>query len=586
MTSNSSAIKRLKAFEADADAAIEALPILQLPARAVLAGLHYLVFTGFHTGQLTGAEEAGIGETIIQRISNSLPLLRELPAEPYGESAEDAITAFTEALEDESTLIELLSYLHFSEFMPEVHRGYYAVESDGVDRFELCHKDLEFADCQAKDITLSEIALPFPIERTTRIESDFGRLAEMAPEIDWRFAAKYVTINAYKYRHGMAEADLITDVSIQHIFGFDRTRFIFIRSVVLAFAEFCDKLATTMHALVLAKKLPEDRMAEALEWVSVNLNEDFLVGFFAVGAGAEPAEVARFLEYYSIDFTQAPASDLGGDGFFPPFARFENGLLFSPLMVMAFLQVRNAVFGFSKKDKKTFDNDVSCELEPVLLDQACELLRRGGDWIALADIKFPGGQIDLLVTAPDDDAVLLIQAKGTMPPQGARLTERLASRVREGIEQIEKFEELPEDAQRGVIEQALKRKVGKVNVSHALMTRSCFGAVEVFAADFPHVRLTAPLLSLSLEYHRDAKLPTTVAALTQAIADTEVRIFERSGYHWEQGEMVLAGAMIKMPLLKWATGSLETLRQDWWNSTIRPKLDATKQPSTPSPSHP
>lgn len=573
------------AFEAGADVTIEALPILQLPARAVLAGLHYLVFAGVHSRQLTGECDAGVGEALIQRIGYSLPLIRRLPIEPYGESAEDAITAFTEALGDGTGLVELLSYLHFSQLMPEVHRGYYAVKNEGAE-FHLHHKDSDFADWEAKDITLSEIALPFPVEGTAKIEADFVRLAESAPEIDWQFVARYLAINAYKYRHGLAEADLITDVSVKHIFGFDRKRFIFIRSVILAFAEFCDKLATTMHALVLAKKLSDDRLDEALEWVSVYLKEDFLVGLFAAASESKPDEVARFLEYYSIDYTQAPVFDLGGDGFFPPFARFEHGLLFSPIIAMSFLQIRNAVFGFAKKDQKTFDRDVSCELEPVLLHQVSELLRRGGDWIAIEDVKFPDGQIDLLVTAPDRDAVLLIQAKGCMPPQGARLTERLASRVREGVKQIEKFEALSEGVQRDVIEQALGRKIGDFEVSHAVMTRSCFGAVEVFAPDFPYIRLTAPLLALALEHHRSAKLPTTVASLAKAIADTEDRIFERSGFSWERGEIALAGSIIKMPVLKWADGSLEKLRREWWSSTIRPPANLIQQPAAPAPSHP
>lgn len=573
MTKTSDAIEELKAFEARADAAILALPLLQLPARAVLAGLHYLVFTGFHGRQLTGKGDVGIGETILQRLSHALPIIRHLKPEPFGESAEDAITTFMEAYGDGSDLAELLSYLHFSELMPEAHRAYYSVEALGESGFRLTHKDAEFAHGQAKDITLSEIALPFPIESDGAIEGEFGRLADMAPEIDWAFVARYIALNAYKYRHGMAEADLITDASIKHIFGFDRTRFIFIRSVVLAFAEFCDKLATAMHALILAKQLPEDRMPEALEWASVNLKEDFLIGLFAVGAGAKPEEVERFLEYYSIDFRQALAADWGGDGYFPPFARFKGSLLFSPVMVLAFLQVRNAVFAFAKKDKKTFDNDVSDELEPVLLHQAGELLRRGGDWIVVEDIKFPGGQIDLLIATSGDDGVLLIQAKGNLPPQGARLTDRLADRVSEGVRQIMKFEALPEDMQRDVIEKAIGRKIGKVETHHAVMVRSCFGAVDVFAHDFPYIRLTAPLLALALEHHRNNGLPTTVAALALAIADTETRVYEQSGYHWEEGEFALAGATIKMPLLKWATGSLDTLRREWWDSTIRPKPD-------------
>ncbi|WP_152998677.1 nuclease-related domain-containing protein [Sphingopyxis sp. H115] len=573
MTKDRSPIDRLKAFEEEADAAITALPLLQLPARAVLAGLHYLIFTSFHARQLGRDGNPEIGEVIMQRLGHVLPLIRNLVPEPYGASADDAIGAFTERFHDGSDLTELLAYMHFSEIMPEVHRGYYTVEMPAADVFRLSHRDAAFGDGQAKDITLSELAVPFPTERDGVIGPEIARFIFKLPEIDFQIIAQYVAVNAYKYRHGLAESDLVTDTSIGHIFGFDRQRFLFIRSAVLAYAEFCEKVATAMHMLVIKGELPEDAMPEALEWASVNMKEDFLIGLFAAGAMVQPDEVERFLEYYSIDFRQVPATDWGGDGFFPPFARFKDSLLFSPLMVMGFLQVRNAVYAFAKKDKKTFDNDVSDELEPVLLHHAGELLRRGGDWIVVEDVKFPGGQIDLVVASPNDDGVLLLQAKGNLAPQGARLTDRLADRVREGVGQIKKFEALADDVQRAVIEKAIGRKIGKLEAHHAVLVRSCFGAVEVFAPDFPYIRLTIPLLALALEHHRNAGLPTTIAALAQAIAATEQRIYDQSGYHWEEGEISLAGANIKLPLLKWTPGSLDALRREWWESTFRPERE-------------
>lgn len=575
MTDKKSGLAALKAFEATADDHVAGFAMLKFPARVVLAGLHYMVFTGFHARMLTGTGEPGVGETIIQRIGHALPLVRALAAKPFDPSAHDAIAAFTDAHCEGPELEELFAYLHFSDLMPEVHRGYFDVEALDDKSFSLSHASPEFAEAEAKDVTLSEIALPFALDRNSAIEPEFARMAEELPAIDWKFVAHFVAVNSYKYRHGMAEADVITDASIRRMFGFDRKTFLFIRSVILAFAEFFAKLATMMHLLIFKGDMSEDRMADALECASVCFDAEHFIGLLAAGAEATPDEVERFLELYSIDFRQSPVVAWGGDGFFPPFARFDEGLVFSPLIAMAFLQVRNAVFAFAKKDKKAFDDDVSKELEPVLLHQARELLRLGGDWIAIEDIKFPGGQVDLLVTAPDDNAVLLIQAKGNLPPQGARLTGRLSTRVREGIRQIKKFEELPEDRQRGAIEAAIGRKLGAVAVHHAVMVRSCFGDPAVYAPDFPYIRITAPLLALALEHHRANGLPTTIAALTQAIQETETCIYEEAGAYWEEGEISLAGTTIGVPLLKWRPDSLDTLRRKWWEATIRPERDGS-----------
>ncbi|KFL48936.1 hypothetical protein OVY48_00450 [Sphingobium sp. SA2] len=108
---------------------------------------------------------------------------------------------------------------------------------------------------------------------------------------------------------------------------------------------------------------------------------------------------------------------------------------------MNFLHLRNAVFAFSTLDARTYANHVSHELEPVLISQAIEFLRRSHPWFLRPGYDYAGGEIDLVVVG-ETGPVLLIQAKGTLPPQGARLTERLADRIREGIGQVEKFRAL------------------------------------------------------------------------------------------------------------------------------------------------
>lgn len=567
MATDAAMIDDIIALERSADDAIMRMPLLQLPARAVLAGLHYSVFLG-RNGKLFGGQvDPEQGSTIISRLGHALPLLRRLSAEPYGESADDAIGAFREVDPDGSQLGRLLSYLHFSELMPEVHRGRLIVERSG-ERLRLRHPSHAFAIAEGHDITLSELALAFPLDRDTQIEHEFLVLADTAPDIDWGFAAWFIATNAYKYRHGLAEPDLVTEASIQHILGMGRDRFLFIRSALLAFAEFCEKLAITIHTGVLAERLDEEKISEGAEWASVNLKADFVHGLIAAASQSTEEEVERFLALYTVDYRPKGPLDWGGDGFFPPFARFETSYLFSPALVLAFLQVRNALYAFAKKDKQTFDNYVSHELEPVLLQQAAAVLRRHGEWIVAEDIAFPGGQIDLFVGTPNDDEVLPIQAKGNLPPQGARLTERLTGRVREGIAQIERFDALDGETKRMVIERTLGREVERVDIRHAVLARSCFGAPEVLQPEFRHLRLTLPILALALERHRLSAMPITIAALSETIERTYAELFGRTEPRWEEGSITVEGVQIDLPLLRWKDGALDELRGEWWASTL------------------
>lgn len=574
MVDSKDGLEKLKRFEKHADAAMAALPIFNGSAQDALTVLHQLAFSGIRGRQLSGDDDGSKGEGLIPRFSHLLFFLERLPPRPIGESRPDLATVLAQAAGDDgSQMRELVAYGEFAEIMPQIHRGYFDVVAETESRFHLSFRDEAFADGEAKDIILSQLAAVFTIERRSPMSRELIPIIENLPNFAPNVLENYIANNAPRFLKDLAEADLITNARVRHIFGFDRECFLVIRAVVLAFAELCEKLATTIYGLVLEEKLPERSMYEQLEWVSVGLQVDWLVPFWATLANVPVEHVERFLEFYSIDFREELPSHRGGDGFFPPFARFRDILSFSPLLVRTFLQVRNAIFAFSKSNKEVFDSFVSHDLEPVLLKQAIELFHRGGNWITKEDIKFPGGQIDLLVASPEDDRVLLIQAKGNLPPHGPRLTRRLADRVHEGLAQIKKFEALTEEVQRQVIEQALGRKIGKVVVQQALMTRSCFGTPEVFADSFPYIRLTAPLLSLALEYHRDASLPTTVAGLVNAVTVTEEKVFREACYHWETGTITVAGGSLQVPMLRWNQRSVDMLRYKCWLSSMLPPQD-------------
>lgn len=555
--------RQLIEFESEADKAIAGLPLLQLPARAVHAGLHYTLFTVLRARALGLPPPSGIGETIMARLSYTLPLLRGLQAEPYGESARDAIGAFLETDPGHVELGQLLTYSHFAELMPEVHRGYYRVGAT-ASGFRLTHPSPEFAEAQARDILLSELAIPFDLQPQDARDPEVIQLARGAPVFDPALFQAILTRKANRYLAGVAEARLVTDDALKTVFGFDQATFFRIRAAVFGLATLADDIATVLAHDSARATDGAGVSDETLEWLSVNFDSSFVVQLVAEASGVPVTDVERFISFFSIDYRQSPAVDQAGDGFFPPFARFENALLFSPALVMTFTQIRNALYAFSKLRRREFDSRVSHDLEPVLLEQVQAILPRNTDWIVRQGVEFPGGEIDLVIGDPVDETILSVQAKAPLPPQGARLTERLAGRIREGLTQIERFRSLNPDMQRDVLSRALDRRLDRPKIVHGLLARSCFGGTEAWTGAPDLALITLATLSLGVKSMALTGRSERVTDLIAAVRDATEAYVADAAPRWEEGRIELIGREIFMPLLKFDQDKVDETRRRAW----------------------
>lgn len=84
-----SIIGKMKRFEAHADAAVAAMPIAGLPARALLAGLRFFLYSAHNAALFGRAAQSGAAETTATRMSYVLPLLERCPAvAPLGSALE------------------------------------------------------------------------------------------------------------------------------------------------------------------------------------------------------------------------------------------------------------------------------------------------------------------------------------------------------------------------------------------------------------------------------------------------------------------------------------------------------------------
>lgn len=567
---------RLARFEAAIDRDIAALPLLQLPVRAVLAHIHHFLFVALHGPMLSKAKSEGVAETLASRLGYIVPLITRLKAAPYGRDARDAVLAAREADPDGAQLSALGAYAHVSQFMPEIWRGYYQVEFQSETALRLSHADADFAHREASDILLSELAMPFRFHRGEhRPDPDVATMLQAPPDLFLSLLFATVAKRAQVYAHGQAEVTPVDDAAMNTIFGFDARTFRAIQHAFLGLADVADLSAMFLAAWSLDESDGQTVSDETLEWMSVNLTPELVAEIVRAYSGASRAAIDAFIDAYALDFRTDPPTHRGGDGFFPPFMRGQGTLLFSPILALMSLSSRNAVFGFSEMESRAqkaaarahrtpppdrFGAYVANVLEPQLLEQAVSRLPPGHDWQVLRNIPFPGGEIDLVLVDPPNAYAIAFQAKAPLPPQGARMTERLQERVREGFQQIERFDDLGRDRQRAVIEAALHVELPGLRVQHAMLTPACFGA-DAWARRGGVLLTTPAVIGLAAKRWTAGESLDRFADHAEAVLDDLV---EAGAARWEVETVEILDRTITLPLLKYDQAAVDSARELAW----------------------
>jgi len=576
---------RLMAFEEAIDAAVRDQPLVKLPIRALLALIHYFLFTTLHGTLLAKKPTREIAVTTTSRLGYLLPLFLDMSAEPYGRDAEDAVMSAEEVDPEGQQLRELLAYAHFSQIMPEVWRGYYTLTFESETALRLAHRNAEFAAWEGADILLSELAMPFRFHRErNKPDPDVAALIQTNNSAFGPLLILAVAKKAKVYRHGQAENTPVDDAGMLEIFGFDAGTFRAIQAAMLGLAEVADEAAVFLAVWSLQETKGQDITAETLEWLSVNLRPEIVTRVVAGVSGATEAQVEAFVDAFAIDFRTAPPTHRGGDGFFPPFMRGTGTLLFSPILVMSSLSARNAVYGFAEVQRQAqetakksgqplpqdrFSAFVANVLEPQLLAQTEARLPVGHGWRVLKNVDVPGGEVDLVLIDLEAQFALCLQAKAPLPPQGARMTQRLQDRVREGIAQTDRFVQLSPAAQRAPIEARVGVSLPELRLHHGLLAPACFGA-EAWAERDRLVLVTPGVMGLAAKaYVAGAPLERFATQLVEVLDN----FIATAMPNWQVETLSVLGRSVTLPLFKYDHGHVEKTRELAWPGDPPPRLD-------------
>ena len=375
------------------------------------------------------------------RLSYLIPVLMDAPSEPTGESALDAFEAANEADPDGVQRMVLLSYGHFCEVMPEVHRDYFSVAGDTENGFTLTHRTSEFGQHEALDIILNELALASSVDPPTDLLRErFDDFASTVPLADLGAIIQLLGSFVSHHREFLQEPPMLTEEGYRAAIGVGREEFERFRVSLFAIADWCKGMADALDRRIRREGRSDTLLKEMLEWISVHWKEGFFLELVSSLSGLAPPVAERLLEFFTVDFRDGRRSAKhAGDGFLPPVARFSDSFLFNPDLLKLFLPARNILFALNRLDRKKFNNLVSQHLEPQLIEDACGLLRPFSDLILVLNHQWGEGEIDLLVFNRAENAALHVQGKAVIAPQGARMVQTVEARIQEGIDQLQRF---------------------------------------------------------------------------------------------------------------------------------------------------
>jgi hypothetical protein len=303
-----------------------------------------------------------------------------------------------------------------------------------------------------------------------------------------------------------------------------------------------------------------------LEWISVCWKEEAFFAFLKGLSGLDSDKLDRLVSMFSVDFRSGkqPATH-ARDGFFPPLARVETCFLYNPYLLKPFMTARNIVFAVRHQDQKLFDDVVSKHLEPALVQQSADLLRGIPGLEVIPGHEWEKSEIDVLVYSASENVALHVQAKGAIPPSGARMVQTLEGRAVEGLNQLRKFRNLRPAERDAILSDALGHPVSGVKVIDVLLSRSCFGTHKVWAQLGDVVPLNLALLAGVTKPFRSECRAMPLRDLPRLVKDEFDRVVQQAKPEWVMKDAVMGPVKFRLPMLDYDNDAVRAANLRMWS---------------------
>lgn len=560
-----SGLENLKAFEARVDRAMEDLPLFRLPIRAPVTGMAFMLHGLLHGYSATNSPpKPEAANSFAGRMAYLMPLLSKCPADPLGANAKDCLEAWLNEEQKHGTATRFIAYAHFAELMPEVHRGYFDVSGDETKGFLLRHPSSKVSDAEAEDILLAELALACVRPLANDYSQAFDNLAKTAPILDVALSTEIQAALASDFEASLFEMPLVSDNGLIAAAEVDHSQFKRFRCAVFALSEFAIRLAQALGRLLVNEPENADVFNEMLEWVTICWDESAVINFLRTVGHLTDAQAERLLALFGLDFRkQNRLLRHAAEGFFPPFVRVPGVIIVVPDFVKMFMQTRNLLYAVERTNSRLFDSLVSGDLEPELLKTVVDMLQSFPTLHAKPNVVWASGEIDLLVYDAGTNSALHLQAKAPLPPQGARMVQRLESRIAEGLNQLRKVRELSQGERDRIIGEAIGSTVSNVSLRDVILARSCFGTHSVRADAQDVMLLTLPILSGALNDCKERGVSSLPDILEQCTANVNTLVTHAKP-HWSHETVIIEGVNLSVPLFHFDTSFVQAFRDHVW----------------------
>lgn len=541
-------IDLFRKFENNIDELVTAATIRQAPVRVPYTSLYGIVAAAYAKNPKTGMPaRPEAGAAIVSRMSYLLGPLSSCPLAPEGESALDAVQALDARGHQEMLL--LLSFAHFCEIAPFAWKGYFSISGDERSLI-LSHASGEVAKSEVKDILLNLLTLPLSIAHPESDKQYFDRQVNTLPTVESEEMIRILAQYSEWFLRNSLECSPLSDAALQATVGISMMQFRKCRAAWLSIAEFHVQMGHAIRRRLENDPQKQDRIGkEYFEWIAPLLNAGFLEDFVRSASGISSQQYAALMEIYSFDPTN-PRN--GGEGFYPPFCRTSIGLLFSPYAVQRMLSSRNILYATLKSDQKRFDEITSPLLEPHLIDVARSIFCQLNDVEILLNHQWADGEFDMLIFRASENCVLHVQAKAALAPEGARMTARMESRVKEALSQLTRFKLLPQTQQDTILSGAFGRALKDVVVVDVVLCWASFGSQAIWEELEQRAPMNVSILANLVTRDKDLSLSNFVNLTHDLINE----IVAAAAPVWEDGTLDFGESKVTVPNLIYRSDAL------------------------------
>lgn len=533
-------------IENEIDEGINNLDVLNLPLRSVLTVICGVLATPFFPSTDINHDEAtAIHGVTGSRFPHLLGLLKKCTAKPGGESALDALSVVQQA--DIVSILQLFRYAEFCDLAPFVWRGIFSCKFTRADIL-INHPSIEHKRFEQVDIVLSRLTMPLVMspppthQVRTYIKHQLMGNAQFEP---LELLVIGTVIDPYKrwFFANFKEPMILSEDCLKKALDVTYEEFAQFRATCLAFAQFHIDVFHAMMEITGGDELHPlaDRVHD---WYAPKYLGDFVEEFILVNSGLSARSLSTLMRIFSTDLRNGRNF---GDGFSPPFIIEDGDYFFIPPLAFGMMASRNILYSLNKSSRKLFDNEISTLLEPQLIAIVMELLRKvehielypNQRWAA----SEVAGEFDLLVFSEQENAVLHIQVKAVMPPDGSRLVERLETRIDEGINQLCKFRQLPSDVRDKIISAVVGKYVSDVTIVDSVLCWAGFGTANTWKK----LGSVVPINPHVLAHIVDKSHRFTILELANNVSDLLDEIVVESASDWKESEIQFGAVSIKYP---------------------------------------